>query len=505
MRTMLLVFVLLGGTMPCFAQFSFSQLWAATGLQKQAKEGISSVNEKALSAIKKKYDKLDASIEKQSQKMLSRLQKKEDKLRHKLQKRDSLKAAQLFGDAEEQYAGLRNKLSQPFDSLQQFPLKEYIPGVDSLQTALNFLKGQGVSLPEEKLAAAGKAGAELKELQDKLEKAGDVEAFVKSRERQLKEGLANSGLAKGLKSINKEAFYYSQRLREYKEALKNPEKLEEKVLNAVRNSGAFLSFMKKNSYLAKLFPAPENYGTPAALAGLQTRASVQGALQQRFGTAALGAASSEASAAAGSGAGAAMGYLQQQMSAAQAQLGALKDKMSQLGISGGSSDMTIPDFKPNSQHTKSFFKRIQYSANMQSEGAKNVIPPTSDLALMLGYKLNDKSTIGIGASYRVGWGHEGFQHITITHEGVGLRSFVDIKARGSFWLSGGYEMNYQQSFAHYRQLYNLNMWQRSGLIGITKKYKVGKKENNMQVLWDFLSYSQVPRTGAIKFRVGFGL
>jgi hypothetical protein len=191
------------------------------------------------------------------------------------------------------------------------------------------------------------------------------------------------------------------------------------------------------------------------------------------------------------------------MQAAQTQLSQLKDKLSNLGINGGSSDMTMPDFKPNSQHTKSFLQRIEYGLNVQSQKGSWGIPVTSDIALTAGYKLNDKSTIGIGAAYRIGWGT--IKHIHISHEGAGLRSYVDIKAKGSIWISGGYELNYMHSFQKLTDLYDIQVWQRSGLIGVTKKYKVGKKENNMQLLWDFLSYSQVPRSPAIKFRVGFKL
>ena len=368
-----------------------------------------------------------------------------------------------------------------------------------MQTALRFLQQKGINLPGDKLGEASQASSELQTLQQKMQRADDIQAFVKQREQELKEQLQNSGLSRQLKSINKEAFYYQQRLQEYKQSLNNPQKMQEKVMSAVRDSHLFQSFMKKNSYLAKLFPTPDNFGTIQALAGLQTRASLQQALQQRFGTASFTPAASSASG------GGSNNYLQQQMSAAQKQLSALKDKMSKLGMSGGSSDMTMPDFKPNSQHIKSFLQRIEYGMNAQSEKSHSIVPTTSEMALTAGYKINDKSTIGLGASYRMGWGTGGIKHIRLTSEGIGLRSYVDIKAKGSIWITGGYEMNYMQSFSKYQQLYNFNLWQRSGLIGLTRKYKVGKKENNIQLLWDFLSYSQIPRTPALKFRVGFEL
>lgn len=501
MRFVLLMMLALGCSLPSFSQITLSNALQATGLKKEAADGVHSLSGKSLRLLQKKYDKMSASLQKQSQKMLSRMQKKEERLKEKLCRKDSAKAAELFGNDDNRYDELQAKLKLPFDSTDRFPLKEYLPGVDSLQTAMNFLRSVGVNLSADKLQKITKAGDELKELQDKLQKANDMEAFVRQRERQLKEQLQNSPFAKKLKSINKEAFYYSQRLREYKELLTNKEKLEQKVLSAVRESHLFQSFMKKNSYLARLFPTPSNYGNTQALTGLQTRASVQQALQQRFGASSFIPAVSTSSGSSGGSSN----YLQQQMNVAQTQMSALKDKMSKLGITGGSSDMTMPDFKPNSQHTKSFLERIEYGANIQSEKSHSIIPATSDIALTAGYKLNDKSIVGLGASYKMGWGSGGIKHIRISHEGVGLRSYVDIKAKGNIWLSGGYEMNYLQVFSKYEQLKDLSAWQRSGLIGLTKKYKVGKKENNLQLLWDFLSYQQIPRSPALKFRAGFKL
>ncbi len=499
MRPAILLLLLVCAGLSAYCQNPlFSQAVQATGLPEKATDGVKSVSGKSLHFLQQKYEKMNATVEKQSQKMLVRMRRKEAKLQKQLERKDSAAAQPLFAGSDDRYKQLQAKLSAPYDSTQGFPLTEYLPGVDSLQTALRFLTSAGATLPAGKLAAITKAGDELKGLQDRLQKANDIEAFVKQRERQLKEQLQGSPFTRQLRSINKEAFYYSQRVREYKEMLSNKEKTEQKLLGAVRESPLFQSFMKRNSCLAKLFPAPANYGTPEALAGLQTRAAVQQGLQQRFG--ALPASSPEALEGGG-----ANSYLQQQMQAAQTQLSQLKDRMSRLGVSGGSSDMTLPDFKPNTQHTKSFLQRIEYGMNVQSEKSHSIIPATTDLAFTAGYKLNDKSTIGLGVSCRMGWGREGIRHITLTNEGVGLRSYVDIRAKGNIWLTGGYEMNYMQSFQKYQQLKDLSGWQRSGLVGLTKKYKVGKKENNLQLLWDFLSYQQIPRTPALKVRVGVKL
>ncbi|MBL7731278.1 MAG: hypothetical protein JNM88_08880, partial [Chitinophagaceae bacterium] len=148
-----------------------------------------------------------------------------------------------------------------------------------------------------------------------------------------------------------------------------------------------------------------------------------------------------------------------------------------------------------------------YSANVQSQKATAYFPVTSDLGLSVGYKLNDKSVIGVGASYKLGWG-SGWNNIRISHQGMGIRSFVDWKLKGSFWMSGGYERNYRAGLTGFSGLADKSNWQQSGLLGISKVVSVKSKffkKTKVQLLWDFLSYEQVPRTQAVVFRLGYGL
>jgi hypothetical protein len=225
----------------------------------------------------------------------------------------------------------------------------------------------------------------------------------------------------------------------------------------------------------------------ASLAGLQTRAQVNSLIQQQISS---GGPNGQA-------------QFQQNIQQGQSQLQQLKDKILQSGR--GSSDDIIPErFKPNNQKIRSFFKRLEYGTNIQSQRANYLFPVTSDLGLSIGYKLNDKSVIGVGASYKLGLGR-GWNHIQFTQEGVGLRTYIDCKLKGSFWMSGGYEMNYKTAFYSITQLQNLNAWQQSGLLGLSKVIDVkGKlfKKTKLQLLWDFLSYQQLPKTPPIVLRIG---
>jgi hypothetical protein len=270
--------------------------------------------------------------------------------------------------------------------------------------------------------------------------------------------------------------------------LEDPSKLEQKALELIKQLPAFQDFFRNNSALASLFRLPDNYGSTASLAGLQTRSSVQSLIQDRIASAGPNATA----------------MLQQNVQAAQAQLGKLKDKLNELG-GGGGSEEDLPDFKPNNQKTKSFLQRLEYGTNLQSQRSSNFFPTTTDLGLSVGYKLNDKSVIGVGASYKVGWGQD-IRNINVTNQGVGFRSFADYKMKGSFFASGGFEYNYQQPFSSITEVKDLDSWQQSGLVGVSKiislKSKTFKK-TKMQLLWDFLSYQQRPQTQPLKFRVGY--
>ncbi|RFM26757.1 hypothetical protein [Deminuibacter soli] len=459
------------------------------------------VSSSAIDAVQNKYSKLTRMLQKQSDKLLQRMQRKEAKLRAKMMAKDSTAAKALFAQSQQQYQQLEGKLNDTAAVTSQFPLKEYLPGADSMQTALSFLQQQQGKLPDgtARLQQLQGASQQLQQLQGQLQQAADIKAYIRQRQDALKAQLQQMGMAKELTAINKEAYYYQQRLNDVKAAINDPEKREQQIMGAVRSLPAFKNFMQKNSYLSALFGVPDNYGSAQALAGLQTRSQVQSLVAQRMGSAATQAA------AGGAAGGGAEGMMQQQIQQAQGQLDQLKDKANKLGTNSGSSDMDMPDFTPNKQKTKSFLQRLEYGFNLQSSGGSKLLPSISELGLSLGYKLSDKATVGVGASYKQGWGKL-FNHIKLTGEGIGLRSFVDIKAKGSIWITGGYELNYMQSFNSLTAtIRNIDVWQKSGLIGLTKKYKIGKKEGKLQLLWDFLSYSQVPQAQALKFRVGYGL
>jgi hypothetical protein len=439
--------------------------------------------------VSSKVDQLEQKLDGRTDKILLQMMKQEKKMKKKLAKIDSLKAKEVFGDIEQKYRSLKEQMANKLAG------KQYIPSLDTLSTSLKFLQQnpQLISQVKEGEQKVKDAIGKVNGLQDKFQQAEEIKKFLKERKQFLKDQLSKFGFAKQLRKLNKQVYYYSQQVNEYKEILKDHRKAERKALELLSKTKLFQDFMRKNSMLASLFRFPDDPNDPATqinLAGLQTRAQVNNIIQQQIAT----------------GGPNAMSQFRQNLQDAQRSLNEYKSKVLQRG--GSSSTEEMPDgFKPNNQKTKTFFKRLEYGVNMQTQKATYFFPVTSDLGLSLGYKLNDNSVIGLGASYKIGCG-TGWNNIRIGSEGVGLRSFIDWKIKGSFWISGGYEQNYKTAFSDFAQLKNYSAWQQSGLVGLSKvvslKTKFFKK-TKLQLLWDFLSYQQVPRTQPVIFRIGYNI
>lgn len=434
--------------------------------------------------IEKKSDKLEQKLIAKSEKALTKLQREEEKIYTKmLRGKDSLVAKTKLNEIRKKYAEKRNILQQSKQGGSVTVPGQYLPRLDSLTATLKFLDENGMSDKVRDALSATNA------LQQQFQQAEEIKKFIKERREQLKQQLEKLGMIKSLKKFNKQFYYYTAQIKEYKEILKDPKKIERKALELLSKTKVWKEFFRKNSMLAGLFrlPNPDEPINTASLAGLQTRTQVTNLIQQQIQ----------------SGGPNGMQQFQQNLQTAQSQLNQLKDKILKSG--GNSTDDELPDFKPNQQKTKSFFRRLELGANVQSQKATNFFPVTSDLGFSVGYKLTDRSVIGIGASYKLGWGR-GWNNIRMTSEGVGLRSYVDIKLKGSFKLSGGYEQNYRSSFGNLNQLPDFSSWQQSGLIGIGKTVSLKSKlfkQTSIKLLWDFLSYQQVPRTQAIVFRFGY--
>lgn len=105
--------------------------------------------------------------------------------------------------------------------------------------------------------------------------------------------------------------------------MNNPEKLISKTLELLREVPTFQQFWNKHSILAQLFPSTDSLIELESIAELQTRVSVQAALQQQVGTPANNNNANPS------------GYIQGQLQEAEAELTRLKDKFNHGGALAG--------------------------------------------------------------------------------------------------------------------------------------------------------------------------
>lgn len=433
-----------------------------------------------IAKIDDKIDQYSSRITKRTQKALEKLSRWENKTQKLLQKINPQAVQQLFGNGQTTFTTLLNKIKEGKTIAENYQT-QYNEYKDKLTNSLGYLEQQKDHLDKKLLQPLNTATKKFDALEKDIQNSEALEAFIKERKKQLIDGsIQYIGKSKYLQKIDKESYYYIETLKNYKQLFSEPKKAEELALKILNKIPAFTKFLQQNSQLASMFRMPGSTIDAQSLAGLQTRSSVNSLIQDRISAAGPNA----------------QAQITQNIQQAQQQLQQLQDKLLQSGKSSSTDE--LPNFKPNEQKTKTFKQRIELGSNFQFGKSNSFLPATANIGVSVGYKLNDKSIIGLGASYKLGLGS--IQRISITHQGIGLRSFVDWKVKKEFFISGGYEMNYQAQFNSY------DNWQQSGLIGLSKKINIKTKwfkGTKLQLLYDVLYRTHVPVSQPVVFRVGY--
>jgi hypothetical protein len=446
------------------------------------------LSQQYIGSVDKKSEQISADINKQTDKYLSQLQKQEAKIQRKLFKVDSVAAKSIFPQSQQAYQQIQDEIRNKSQNILKGS-GQYIPWVDTAITSLKFL-GQAKAINGQigsQFSLVQGAMGKVKALEAQFNQAENVKGFIRQRKEYLKQQLANYNLGTELSKYNSTAGYYGQQIDEYRKAWNDPSKLEAKVMKLLNGLPVWQDFVKKNSMLAGLFNIPDDYGNMASIAGLQTRDQVQQLISSR--TMLMGANGAQ--------------QAKQNVIDAESTLTSMRDKIQQQLQQGGGSG-TMPDFTPNTQKTKKLLSRLEYGLSGQSATSSTYFPANTQFAMTVAYRLSDKNSIGLGASYKLGWGQP-IKNIRISSQGIGLRSFLDIKIKGSWYASGGFEYNYTPLPA-ISATWGGDAWQKSGLIGVSKVLPIKSgmfKETKIQLLWDFISYYQLPKTPALQFRWGY--
>ncbi len=280
---------------------------------------LTKVPDKYFTAVDHKIDKYSKRITGKTEKTLQKLARWETKIKSLLEKTSPETATKLFGNNQTTFTSLLQQLKKG-ESIANGYKAQYSDYRDKLTTGLKYIEQQKEELGNKYIKPAQQLQGKMKGLDGEITQSEALDKFIKERKRQLiDEAIKHIGKSKYLVKINKEAYYYAETMRNYKEIFNDPKKAEATVINLLNKVPAFNEFFKKNSMLSSLFRMPDNYGTPQSLAGLQTRASVNAMIQDRI--AAGGPNARE--------------MFSQNMQAAQAELNKLKDKMLKTNANGG--------------------------------------------------------------------------------------------------------------------------------------------------------------------------
>jgi hypothetical protein len=465
------------------------------GQQDSVIPSITKVPLKFIKQTNEKIDKYSNRITSKTEKTLLKLTRWEEKIHKLLNKTSSEIANQLFGEGRETFASMLAKIKEGKSLTENYKAK-YNEYSDKLTTNISFIETQKEQFNDKYIAPLQKAKEKITQLEKDVAETETAERIIKERTKLLlQEAYKVLGKNKLLNKIGAENYYYAESIRNYKELFQDSKKTEKLAFDILNKIPAAKEFLQQNSMLASLFGSQSSGASATSLAGLQTRASVNSLIQGRIAAGGPNAAA----------------QISANMQAAQAELGKLKDKIIKAG-GGNSSDADMPDIKhKNVQKTKTLAQRIDFGSDFQFGKPNRFVASQIDVALSIGFKLSDKNTIGLTGVYKLNYGS--IDNFYLQHGGFGIRSFCDYKLKKQFFVTGSYEINYNQAFKNFSEIQNANgtngignAFQSSGLIGLTKKINIKTKlvkGTKFSLLYDMLYNTHVVPTQPVFFRVGY--
>jgi hypothetical protein len=442
------------------------------------------IAERVLSRISSTINSLERKLTSSSEKELKKFNKQELRFKRRLHKSDSTAAEELFGQGNKVNALLTDLKNSPVDSNK---VGEFFPYADSLKTFLSFLNENRSLTPSGKIQEeVRQTTAAFNSIEAKLKTVSRVQQHLKERKDFLKSQLQKYCLAKHFKKLDKQVYYYNQKLKEYKSVLNDPKKMEVWTFRALNKIPAFKKYFEENSFVSNVFGLNGHacVSSPAVpdLPGLQTRMQVQQIVNANL-VSALAANNQNT--------------LADRLAQVKTEL-----RRFQTQNSSWDENAEMPHFKANEMRGRSFFKKLGLGTDLQFNKSAGALPCTADIGLQLTYKFHQDGSFGFGIAYKLGYG--AVSRISFSNQGIGLRSFLDYKLKEKIFVNGGFEFNYNSAFDKVEQLKAYDAWQASALLGISKKYKISRKINgNIILLHDFLYRRHIPNSQPFVFRLGY--
>ncbi|WP_126248146.1 hypothetical protein [Chitinophaga rhizosphaerae] len=418
-------------------------------------------------------------IKQSSKSILDRSFRFERRLADRIGRKDTAKAAQMRCEMARRYDELEKIIN---DSAVLDPMHSlYVPTLDSAAVLLKLFESFPLTPAQQQTLQ--QLQQRMNELQQTLTRSNLLQQALSERVRTLRSSVGNLGLPDNFKSITRQILAYKNTLAEYRALANEPDKLLAKLLQSAASSRLFGDLFRRYSMLAAILPpSPDIAILPLQAGTMQVRSAVLSSMGPNAASASFAQSLQ--------GQSAATNVLQQ-----------IKDKLAALKQDRNLDEPA--DKEPADRKRRTGIKKLELGTNFQTAKSSQYFPTTSDIGLSLGYRMNERSTFGIGASYKMGWG-KSIRHISLSHEGLSLRSFLNARVKGSFYATGALEYHYQKAFSEMANLPALRKWRQSALLGIMKDMPLGNrllKRTQFQLLVDLLAI-QTPYP-PVQFRVGY--
>jgi len=373
--------------------------------------------------------------------------------------RRTKKAEQRFGRYERKMnTGRQDSLR--FYDIQNGTGKE--PLLDSLKLVYGFADYTGLSASDKSLNCAQQ---QLNITQRTKNKLYEHKEYYKA---QVKE---HPEYDKWLDKMEKERYYYSAQINEYRKTLRDPSNLDDKLMIGLRSDPRFKDFL---ATLTAKSQNPEK---------MQPRRLVQQLMQSQAAVIDPEAAK----------------LLRDAQSKGNDLLGNLSNQTASFGNMDNAAQ--IPNFTPNPYKTKSLWQRIDVGFILQFDNRTLFLPSTGVAGAQVSFNFDPKFNVGALANFRFDMGE--IKNIQFSHVGAGYGAFANYKVLKALGLQAGYERNQRAEMEMNENRYPV-AWTSSVLAGLTWEYGIGKKAKaSVGVFYDFLHKQHTPVTNAILWRMGW--
>jgi hypothetical protein len=350
------------------------------------------------------------------------------------------------------------------------PMPGNEPLIDSLRLVEGFRQYTGDS--------AGRLPSPLTGSVTRAQRQLDITRRTKDELMQRKEYWKNRvkthpEYGKYLGKMEKERYYYTAQVNEYRKVLRNPSLADGKLTDAIRKDPRF------GDYVTALPAKPQNPDR------MQPRRLVRDMMQSSASdidpdaARLIGDAGREANDV----------------------LDKLRSRSATFGCLDNAAQM--PRFTPNPYKTKSFFERIDVGFNLRFDSRTRFLPASGVAGVQASFRFDTRFSIGALADYRFGTGE--VKNIRLSHAGYGFGAFAGYRIWKGLGIQTGYERS-RRAETETNEIRYPAAWYSSALAGLTWEYGIGKKlKGTVAVLFDALYRRHTPQTNALQWRMGWNL